>query len=131
VSRRSRRLGFGRRSETAQAVEPNASDALLQAGREERRYNVLVEPHITEKVTQLGDTSNHCAFKVAPDATKAEIKRAVETLFDVKVANVTTLNVKGKVKRTLRYSKTKLKDWKKAYVRLEAGENIDFTSLES
>ena len=65
----------------------------------ERLYTVLVEPHITEKATNLGASSNQYAFKVAPDATKREIKAAVEELFSVTVTNVTTLNVKGKVKR--------------------------------
>ena len=123
------RLRFGRRADPAQ--ETAIAEPLLDVKRLERRYSVLVEPHITEKVTDLSDASNHVAFKVAKDATKREIKAAVENLFGVKVANVTTLNVKGKVKRTLRYRQTKLKDWKKAYVRLEPGENLDLTALES
>ena len=67
----------------------------------ERVYTVLVEPHISEKVSILGDTANQYAFKVAKDATKAEIREAVETIFDVEVLKVTTANVKGKVKRGL------------------------------
>lgn len=97
---------------------------------EERRYAVLVAPHITEKVTDLGESSNHYAFKVARDATKREIKSAVETLFGVKVTNVTTLNVKGKRKRSFRGSMTRLAGWKKAYVRLAEGENLDFMAVE-
>lgn len=123
------RLRFGRRADPEQ--ETAVAESLTDVKRLERRYSVLVEPHITEKVTDLTDASNQVAFKVAKDATKREIKAAVEGLFGVKVANVTTLNVKGKVKRTLRYRQTKLKDWKKAYVRLEPGENLDFTALES
>ena len=122
------RLRFGRRADPEQ--ETAAREPLSDVKRLERRYSVLVEPHITEKVTDLSDSSNQVAFKVAKDATKREIKAAVENLFGVKVANVTTLNVKGKVKRTLRYRQTRLKDWKKAYVRLEPGENLDFTALE-
>ena len=91
----------------------------------ERVYNVLVEPHFTEKVSGLGDESNQYAFKVAKDATKAEIKEAVETLFSVSVEGVSTLNVKGKRKRTMRGVSRK-KDWKKAYVRVAAGQDIDF-----
>ncbi len=91
----------------------------------ERVYTVLVEPHFTEKVSGLGDESNQYAFKVAKDATKAEIKEAVETLFSVSVEGVSTLNVKGKRKRTMRGVSRK-KDWKKAYVRVAAGQDIDF-----
>ncbi len=98
---------------------------------EERLYAVLIEPHITEKVTDLGESSNQYAFKVARDATKREIRTAVESLFNVKVANVTTLNVKGKRKRTVRGSMTTLANWKKAYVRLAEGENLDYAVVES
>lgn len=102
----------------------------MSLGPKERIYAVLVEPHITEKVTNLGESSNQYAFKVAPDATKREIRTAVQTLFGVKVANVTTLIVKGKRRRTTRGSMTKLKDWKKAYVRLAEGENLDYMAVE-
>lgn len=98
---------------------------------EERLYAVLIEPHITEKVTDLGESSNQYAFKVAKDATKREIKAAVESLFNVKVANVTTLNVKGKRRRTFRGSMTRLAGWKKAYIRLAEGENLDYMAVES
>ena len=92
---------------------------------QERLYTVLQEPHFTEKVSGLGDETNQYAFKVAPDATKAEIKEAVEKLFSVSVEKVSTLNVKGKRKRTMRGMSRK-KDWKKAYVRVAAGQDIDF-----
>lgn len=94
----------------------------------ERLYTVLVEPHITEKATNLGAASNQYAFKVARDATKREIKAAVEELFTVTVTNVTTLNVKGKVKRNFRGVKSRHKNWKKAYVRLAEGSSIDYTA---
>lgn len=94
----------------------------------ERLYTVLVEPHITEKATNLGASSNQYAFKVAKDATKREIKAAVEELFSVNVRNVTTLNVKGKVKRNFRGVVSRHKNWKKAYVRLAEGESIDYTA---
>ena len=94
----------------------------------ERLYTVLVEPHITEKATNLGESSNQYAFKVAKDATKAEIKEAVETLFAVNVQGVTTLNVKGKVKRNFRGVTSRMKSWKKAYVRVAEGEMIDYTA---
>lgn len=92
---------------------------------EERMYAVLLEPHFSEKVAVLGDLSNQYAFKVARDASKPEIKAAVERLFDVRVKSVTTINVKGKTKRTAR-GMTRKKNWKKAYVRLADGQDIDF-----
>lgn len=95
---------------------------------EERKYEVLVEPHSTEKAASIGDASNGYAFKVATDATKPEIKEAVESIFGVTVLNVTTLNQKGKVKRNWRRRPSRKKDWKKAYVRLAAGDEIDFVA---
>ena len=91
----------------------------------ERVYTVLVEPRISEKVSILGDKSNQYAFKVAKDATKAEIREAVETIFDVEVLKVTTANVKGKVKRNVR-GITRKKNWKKAYITVAAGQEIDY-----
>ena len=96
----------------------------------ERTYTVLSAPHFTEKASRLGEESNQYAFKVARDATKAEIKKAVEELFDVKVEKVTTANVKGKVKRNFRGTVTRKKNWKKAYVRLAEGQDIDFATAE-
>ena len=92
---------------------------------QERMYTVLLEPHFSEKVSILGDKSNQYGFKVSKDATKAEIKEAVETLFKVTVEKVSTLNVKGKVKRTVRGA-SRSKSWKKAYVRVAEGQEIDF-----
>lgn len=94
----------------------------------ERMYRILEAPHFSEKASRLADQSNQYTFKVARDATKTEIKQAVEGVFDVKVRDVTTLNVKGKVKRRLK-GVVKRKSWKKAYVRLEDGQEIDFSSL--
>jgi large subunit ribosomal protein L23 len=91
----------------------------------ERVYTILLAPHISEKVSLRGDESNQYAFRVAPDATKAEIKEAVESIFKVAVTGVTTLNVKGKVKRSIR-GVSRRKNWKKAYVRVAAGQEIDY-----
>lgn len=91
----------------------------------ERLYKVLEGAHISEKATIIADASNQFVFKVVKDATKAEVKEAVEKLYGVVVKNVTVLNVKGKVKRTTRGS-SRRPNWKKAYVRLEAGHDIDF-----
>ena len=95
----------------------------------ERIYTVLVEPHISEKTTLVGDVANQYGFKVRRDATKAEIKQAVETIFDVEVVGVTTANVKGKVKRNVR-GMTRKKNWKKAYVRVAEGQEIDYMVTE-
>jgi large subunit ribosomal protein L23 len=92
---------------------------------QERVYTVLLEPHFSEKVSIQGEQSNQYGFKVARNASKAEIKEAVETLFGVSVDKVTTLNVKGKNKRTFRGVSRK-KDWKKAYVRVAAGQELDY-----
>ena len=90
---------------------------------------MLVEPHISEKVSILGDTVNQYAFKVSKDATKAEIREAVQTLFKVDVSKVTTANVKGKVKRSMR-GVTRKKNWKKAYVTVAQGQEIDFMVID-
>ena len=91
----------------------------------ERLYTVLLEPHISEKVSILGDKHNQYAFKVARDATKVEIKAAVEKMFGVNVEGVSTLNVRGKVKRSWRGVSRK-KSWKKAYVRVASGQELDY-----
>ncbi len=91
-----------------------------------RHYDVIVAPHITEKATLLSE-NNAVVFKVAKDASKPEIKAAVEALFDVKVEAVNTLVQKGKVKRWKGkpYSRN---DVKKAVVRLADGQSIDVTT---
>jgi large subunit ribosomal protein L23 len=96
---------------------------------QERVFKVLLGPHISEKSAIGADENNQYAFKVATDATKLEVRGAVEQLFKVKVAGVQLLNVKGKVKRN-RYGFSKRPDWKKAYVRLEQGQEIDFAVAE-
>ena len=92
---------------------------------QERVYTILLEPHFSEKVSVKGEESNQYGFKVARDASKAEIRQAVETLFGVTVERVTTLNVKGKTKRNIRGVSRK-KDWKKAYVRVAGGQELDY-----
>lgn len=94
---------------------------------QERVFKVLLGPHISEKATVLADSRKQFVFKVATDATKLEIKKAVESLFDVKVDAVNTLNVQGKTKRTAR-GLGKRNDWKKAYVALQPGQDLDFAS---
>jgi large subunit ribosomal protein L23 len=92
---------------------------------QERVFQVLVGPHASEKAAIVADSSNQYVFRVAIDASKAEIKKSVEQLFKVKVTDVNTLRVKGKVKRNKFGFSTKT-TWKKAYVRLEQGHDIDF-----
>jgi large subunit ribosomal protein L23 len=96
---------------------------------QERLYKVLLGPVISEKAAMAGDASNQVVFKVLRNAAKQEIKAAVEKLFDVKVEEVRTLVVKGKSKRT-RHGLGQRSDWKKAYVRLAEGQEIDFAVAE-
>ncbi|MBD2859331.1 50S ribosomal protein L23 [Spongiibacter sp. KMU-158] len=95
----------------------------------ERIYKVLLGPHVSEKAALSADVGNQVVFKVLPSATKLEIKHAVEKLFKVSVTDVRTVNVNGKVKRN-RYGFAKKPDWKKAYVSIEQGQEIDFAVAE-
>jgi large subunit ribosomal protein L23 len=95
---------------------------------QERIFKVLIAPHISEKAAIVGDAANQHVFKVAVDAKKAEIRQAVEELFSVKVSKVRTANVNGKIKR--QGARTgKRSDWKKAYVSLEQGHEIDLSAV--
>ena len=96
---------------------------------QERIFQVLVAPHVSEKAAVLADANNQYVFKVAVNATKAEVKKSVEQLFKVKVNGVQTLKVKGKVKRN-KHGLSARPTWKKAYVRLEQGQDIDFAVTE-
>lgn len=96
---------------------------------EERLMRVLLGPHVSEKTTVSADTLNQVVFKVRGDATKRDIRNAVEKLFKVKVENVTVANVKGKRKRFGRVEGQR-SDWKKAYVRLAPGNDIDFVGAD-
>ena len=93
---------------------------------QERLLNIIFGPHLSEKTANISEQNNQITFKVAGDATKSEIKQAVESLFNVQVRGVQVLNVKGKTKRTARGKIRSRSDWKKAYVRLEQGQQIDF-----
>ncbi len=92
---------------------------------QERLMNLLLSPRITEKASILGDKHNQYIFKVVNSATKPQIKRAVELMFKVEVASVQVSNVKGKQK-TFKQKAGKRSDWKKAYVKLKPGFDIDF-----
>lgn len=91
-------------------------------------YQVIRRPLITEKALTTREVEGSLVFEVAPTASKTEVKQAVELLFGVKVASVRTASVVGKERRRGRYSGY-LPDWKKAYVRLKAGEKVpDFAA---
>lgn len=96
---------------------------------EERLAKVLVAPLVSEKSTRLADSSNQFAFEVLADATKPEIRAAVEKLFKVEVEAVQVLNQKGKQKM-FRQVRGRRSDVKKAYVRLAAGQDIDFMGVD-
>jgi large subunit ribosomal protein L23 len=96
------------------------------AAVENRHYDIVLAPHITEKSTMLSET-NSVVFKVAPGASKPEIKAAVEALFNVKVTGVNTIVSKGKSKRW-KGQPYQRSDAKKAIVTLAEGETIDITS---
>ena len=91
----------------------------------ERLMKVLLSPIVSEKSAMAADRANQFGFKVASDATKPEIAKAVELMFDVKVEQVRVVNIKGKNKR-FGATQGKRKGSRKAYVRLAAGSDIDF-----
>ena len=91
----------------------------------ERLMKILLSPIVSEKSAMAADKGNQFAFKVASDASKPEIAQAVELMFDVKVDQVRTVNVKGKQKRFGAIMGQR-NSWKKAYVRLQEGHDIDF-----
>ncbi|MEQ6886035.1 50S ribosomal protein L23 [Salicola sp. Rm-C-2C1-2] len=95
---------------------------------QERIYKVLLGPLVSEKATMVGD-QGQVVFKVAPDAAKPEIRKAVEQLFNVDVVKVQVSNRKGKNKRTI-HGMGKRDSLRKAYVRLADGQDIDFMDVE-
>lgn len=99
----------------------------MSTANQERLLNVIRAPHISEKTAMAGEQENQYVFKVAVDATKPEIKAAVESVFSVSVEQVRVVNMKGKVRRT-RNGLGRRNDWKKAYVSLAEGQEIDFTA---
>ncbi|HMT94388.1 50S ribosomal protein L23 [uncultured Thiothrix sp.] len=91
---------------------------------QERLYKVLLAPRMTEKSVAATESANQYVFKVAKNATKEDIKEAVQLLFEVVVDQVRTVNVKGKQKNFGRRAGQR-SDWKKAYVRLAEGQSLD------
>lgn len=98
---------------------------------QERLLKIILAPHISEKATYLGEKNNQTMFRVAKDATKQEIKSAVELLWKeqkIEVKKVQTINVKGKQKRFGRFM-GKRSDWKKAIVNIKQGQELNFTNF--
>jgi large subunit ribosomal protein L23 len=93
-------------------------------------YQVILAPHVSEKSTRVAEKSSQIVFRVRRDASKPVIKQAVEKMFNVQVESVTVTNVKGKEKK---FGKTpgRRQDWKKAYVRLKPGQDINFAGVET
>jgi large subunit ribosomal protein L23 len=96
--------------------------------KDERLMLVLVGPHVSEKAARLADSARQVVFKVRRDATKTEIRAAVEKMFSVKVEGVTVARMHGKLKR-FGQSIGHRQDWKKAYVTLAEGHDIDFAGV--
>lgn len=95
----------------------------------ERLMTVLLGPHVSEKTTDVADRNNQIVFKVRRDSSKTEIRRAVEMMFEVKVTDVQVVNCRGKIKRFGREWGQR-PHWKKAYVTLAEGDNIDFLGAD-
>jgi len=102
---------------------------MSRLAHQERLMTVILGPHVSEKSTAAADKRNQVVFKVRLDATKPEIRQAVELLFDVTVEAVTVVRGFGKMKRH-GVSRGRQSDWKKAYVRLAAGQDIAFMGAE-
>ena len=96
----------------------------------ERVFQVLIAPHVSEKAEKMTASHNQYVFRVANDATRREVKKAVEQLFKVTVDTVRTLRVKGEMKRTRHGRHSRQSGWKKAYVRLQQGQNIDLGAAQ-
>jgi large subunit ribosomal protein L23 len=96
---------------------------------QERLMKVLVRPHVSEKTSRCAEANNQYVFRVDSTATKPEIRKAVELMFSVQVASVTTLNVKPKTRRFGQIVGQR-KGWKKAYIKLKEGQSINFAGTE-
>ena len=100
------------------------NSAAAKAASATNAYEVIRAPRVSEKTARLQEVSNQYVFEVAKTATKADVKAAVEKIFDVKVTAVNVLNVKGKSK-TFKFRQGRRGDWRKAYVTLAEGQSID------
>lgn len=96
---------------------------------EQRLYSIILAPHVSEKTALASEMEGRHTFRVVNDASKLEVRKAVEKLFEVNVKSVQILNVRGKTKR-FGQTEGKRSDWKKAIVRLAEGQDIDFMGAE-
>lgn len=100
---------------------------------QERLLKIILAPHISEKATYIGEKNNQTMFRVVSDATKKEIKDAIELLWKeqkIEVKNVQTINVKGKKKRVGRFLGRR-SDWKKAIISIEKGQELNFNNFSN
>ena len=97
---------------------------------QQRLHEVLIRPHVSEKTAMSAEMQGRHAFRVARDATKIEVRHAVEKLFEVNVLGVQIVNVRGKAKR-FGQTNGRRSGWRKAIVRLAEGQDLDFTGMES
>ena len=112
----------------SEAAKPSVKP--VSVGRQQRLMQVLLGPAVSEKSTLVGDKHNQYVFRIERSATKTDVKAAVQLMFKVDVEGVQVLTVKGKEKRTGRFIGRR-NSWKKAYVRLKAGQEINFAEGES
>jgi large subunit ribosomal protein L23 len=102
---------------------------MTAVANQERLMQVILGPHVSEKSTAVTESANQVVFRVRRDATKAEIKGAVELLFEVEVSSVSVVRMPGKRKR-FGTNFGQQSSWKKAYVRLAPGQDLDFIGAE-
>ena len=110
-----------------EAVKKEAVKKVAVKKVADKSLQSVLAPHVTEKATMVADKLNQIIFKVRKNATKIQVKEAIELMFKVDVTAVNLLNVKGKTKRASRNSMGKRSDWKKAYVSIQAGQEINLT----
>ena len=118
----------GKKSAKRSASAEKTAGAAPAGMNEEKLFHVIIAPHISEKSTRLADKNRQMVFEVRPDATKPVIKLAVEKMFNVQVESVTVTNVLGKRKGGRNSGRRQ--DWKKAYVRLKPGQDINFVGQQ-
>ncbi|MGH8161376.1 MAG: 50S ribosomal protein L23 [Gammaproteobacteria bacterium] len=102
---------------------------MSEAKGEARLAGIILAPHVSEKATRIAEANHQIGFRVRPDANKGEIKQAVEWLFEVEVASVSTMHQAGKA-RGMGARRGRRAGWKKAYVTLKPGHDIDFAGPE-
>ena len=108
----------------------SAPAAETVSAAEEKLFYVVLAPHVSEKSTRVADKHRQMVLEVRPDASKPMIKQAVEKMFNVQVESVTTVNVRGKRKVSGRIAGRR-QDWKKAYVQLKEGQDLDFLGQQA